>query len=209
VLHGPGRLSTLPHDEPKTEEAFMPTSRLTLTLAAVAALCFTAGCSKKGMHKESSTKPLPATAMSSGDSRCPMSIPGTQVQTQDTSGGVALMFTTSDPSRVSDLQASTRHMVDAQSKASQSESATDLANAEDLGISDTEEMDGRDDTGTGGGGNLGTAGAPTVPSKAVATDTPDGITVTYIAQNEMQKRELIDQVQETARQLKRGHCPGM
>jgi hypothetical protein len=192
----------------------MPTSRLSLTLAAAAALCFTAGCSKKGMHKESTTGSMPASAQStatpsSGDPRCPMAVPGTQVQTQDTSGGVALMFTTSDPSRVSDLQTRARRMLDAQSKRSNSESAMDIANAEDLGVSETEEMDGRDDSGTGGAGNKGTAGAPTVPSKAVATDTPDGITITYVPQNEMQKRELIDQVHETARTLKGGHCPGL
>ncbi|NOK16190.1 hypothetical protein [Corallococcus carmarthensis] len=189
-------------------------SRLTLTLAAATALCFSAGCSKKGMHKEESKQPMPSsaqsTAMSSGvDQRCPMSVPGAQVQTQDTSDGVSLMFTTSDPSQVSDLQTRARRMLDAQSKATSSETAMDMAQQEDLGDSSTEEQSGLDESGTGGGGNKGMAGAPTVPSKAVATDTPEGITITYSAMDEMQKRQLIDEVHETARQLKGGHCPGM
>ena len=192
----------------------MPMSRLSLTLAAAAALCFSAGCSKKGMHKEESTQPMsaaaPSTAMPSArDQRCPMSVPGTQVHTQDTSDGVALMFTTSDPSQVSDLQTRARRMLDEQSKRTNAESATDLANEEDLGDSSTELQSGRDDSGTGGGGSKGMAGAPTVPSTAVAQDMPNGVTITYSAQDEMQKRQLIDEVHETARQLQGGHCPGM
>ncbi|NNC19855.1 hypothetical protein HJC22_29475 [Corallococcus exiguus] len=189
----------------------MPMSRLPLMLAATTALCFSAGCSKKGMHKEESKEPMSATAMSStGDQRCPMSVPGAQVQTQDTSDGVALMFTTSDPSQVSDLQMRARRMLNEQSKRTASaETPLDLAQEEDLGDSATEMQDGRDDSGTGGGGDQGMAGAPSVPSKAVATDTPEGITITYSAQDHMQQRQLIDEVHETARQLKGGNCPGM
>ncbi|NOK13362.1 hypothetical protein [Corallococcus exercitus] len=194
----------------------MPMSRLPLTLAAAAALCFSAGCSKKGMHKEESQQPMPASAQSTAtpskvDQRCPMSVPGTQLQTQDTSDGVALMFTTSDTSQVSDLQTRARRMLDEQSKrTSAAETPLDLAQEQDLGDASTEEQSGRDDSGTGGGGvNGGMAGAPTVPSKAVATDTPQGITITYSAMDEMQKRQLIDEVHETARQMQGGHCPGM
>ncbi|WP_147468353.1 hypothetical protein [Corallococcus interemptor] len=184
-------------------------SRLPLTLAAAAALCFSAGCSKKEMHKQESKQPLPASAQSSADQRCPMSVPGTQVQTQDTSDGVALMFTTSDPSQVSDLQTRARRMLDEQSKSANAQTPLDLAQEEDLGDSPTEIQSGRDEVGTGGGGEQGIAGAPMVPARVVATDTPNGITLTYSAQDTMQKRQLIDEVHETARQLKGGHCPGM
>ncbi|WP_375754284.1 hypothetical protein [Corallococcus exercitus] len=189
-------------------------SRLSLTLAAAAALCFSAGCSKKGMHKEESKQPMPGSAQStampaSTDQRCPMSVPGTQVQTQDTSDGVALMFTTSDPSQVADLQTRARRMLDEQSMRTSAETPMDLAQEEDLGDTSLEMQDGLDESGTGGGGDQGMAGAPTVPAKAVATDTPEGVTITYSAQNHMQKRQLIDEVHETARQLKGGHCPGM
>ncbi|MBN8233415.1 hypothetical protein JYK02_38445 [Corallococcus macrosporus] len=192
----------------------MPMFRLPLTLAAAAALCFSAGCSKKGMHKEESKHPLPGSAQSaampaSTDQRCPMSVPGTQVQTQDTSDGVALMFTTSDPAQVADLQTRARRMLDEQGRRTSSETAMDLAQEEDLGDTSMEVQDGSDESGTGGGGGQGSAGAPTVPSKAIATDTPQGITITYSAQDQMQKRQLIDEVHETARQMKGGHCPGM
>ncbi|MGE6758221.1 hypothetical protein ACQKGO_09435 [Corallococcus interemptor] len=184
-------------------------SRLPLTLAAAAALCFSAGCSKKEMHKKESKQPLPASARSSADPRCPMFVPGTQVQTQDTSDGVALMFTTSDLSQVTDLQARARRMLNEQSKATSAQTPLDLAQEEDLGDSPTEIQSGRDESGTGGGGEQGMAGVPMVPAKVVATDTPNGITLTYSAQDPMQKRQLIDEVHETARQLKGGHCPGM
>ncbi|RKH71143.1 hypothetical protein D7W81_08090 [Corallococcus aberystwythensis] len=163
------------------------------------------------MHKEESKQPMSSsTAMSaSADQRCPMSVPGTQVQTQDTSDGVSLMFTTSDPSQVADLQTRARRMLNEQSQRTNAQTPMDLAQEEDLGDSPTEIQDGLDDSGTGGGGTQGMAGAPSVLSKAVATDTPEGITITYSAQNEMQKRQLIDEVHETARQLKGGHCPGM
>ncbi|RKI72328.1 hypothetical protein D7X55_07645 [Corallococcus sp. AB049A] len=187
----------------------MPMSRLPLTLAAAAALCFSAGCSKKEMHKQESKQPLPASAQSSADQRCPMSVPGTQVQTQDTSDGVALMFTTSDPTQVTDLQARARRMLTEQSKRTGAATPLDLAQEEDLGDSPTEIQDGLDESGTGGGGDQGIAGAPMVPARVVATDTPNGITLTYSAQDTMQKRQLIDEVHETARQLKGGHCPGM
>ena len=188
----------------------MPMSRLPLTLGGAAALCFSAGCSKKEMHKKDSKQPLPASAQSSADQRCPMSVPGTQVQTQDTSDGVALMFTTSDPSQVPDLQTRARRMLTEQSKTTRAETPLDLAQEEDLGDSSTEIQSGRDESGTGGGGDeQGIAGAPMVPARVVATDTPNGITLTYSAQDTMQKRQLIDEVHETARQLKGGHCPGM
>ncbi|MFP2897392.1 hypothetical protein [Corallococcus sp. 4LFB] len=192
----------------------MPMSRLPLTLAAAAALCFSAGCSKKGMHKEESQQSMPASAQSTAapskvDQRCPMSVPGTQLQTQDTPDGVALMFTTSDTSQVSDLQTRARRMLDAQSKRTSAETPLDLAQEEDLGDTSLEEQGGLDESGTGGGGNRDMAGAPTVPSRAIATDTPQGITITYSALDEMQKRQLIDEVHETARQMKGGHCPGM
>ncbi|AFE07068.1 hypothetical protein COCOR_06696 [Corallococcus coralloides DSM 2259] len=188
----------------------MPMSRLPLMLAATAALCFSAGCSKKGMNKAESKEPMSATAMSStGDQRCPMSVPGAQVQTQDTSDGVALMFTTTDPSQVSDLQARARRLLKEQSQGASEETPMGMARAEDLGDSSTEIQDGLDESATGGGGAQGMAGAPTVPAKAVATDTPQGITITYSAQDQMQKRQLIDEVHETARQLKGGLCPGM
>ncbi|MBN9682737.1 MULTISPECIES: hypothetical protein [unclassified Corallococcus] len=189
----------------------MPMSRLPLMLAATAALCFSAGCSKKGMHKEDSKGPMSATEMSStGDQRCPMSVPGAQVHTQDTSDGVALVFTTSDPSQVSDLQTRARRLLDEQSKRTNSaETPLDLAQEEDLGDTPTEIQSGRDESGTGGAGNQGMAGAPSVLSTVVATDTPEGITVTYSAQDHMQKRQLIDEVHETARQMQGGHCPGM
>lgn len=189
----------------------MPMSRLPLTLAAAAALCFSAGCSKKGMHKEESQEPMSASAAkpSTGDPRCPMSVPGTQVHTQETSDGVALMFTTSDPSQVPDLQARARRLLHEQSKRSNAESVTDLGKAQDLGNSSTEIQSGRNEIGTGGAGNMGTAGAPTVPAQAVTQDTPEGITITYSAQDHMQKRLLIDEVRETARQMQGGHCPGM
>ncbi|RKH18759.1 hypothetical protein D7Y13_05855 [Corallococcus praedator] len=180
-------------------------SRLSLALAASAALCFSAGCSKQGMHKSESKQ---ATS-SSKDPNCPMSVPGAQVSTQETSDGVALIFTTSDPSQVTDLQMRGRKMMVAQAQHAQSETPMDMAQAEDLGVSSTEEMDGVDDTGTGGGGSKGSAGAPTVPSRAMVQDTANGLTVTYSADDGMQKRELIDQVNETARQMKGGHCPGM
>ncbi|RKG74553.1 hypothetical protein D7W79_22540 [Corallococcus exercitus] len=169
------------------------------------------------MHKEESKQPMPASAQSTAmpstaDQRCPMSVPGTQVQTQDTSDGVALMFTTSDTAQVSDLQTRARRMLDEQSKRTSAvETPLDLAQEQDLGDASTEEQSGRDESGTGGGGGNRSmmAGAPTVPAKAVATDTPEGITITYSAQDEMQKRQLIDEVHETARQMKGGHCPGM
>ncbi|NOJ95177.1 hypothetical protein D7W82_15250 [Corallococcus sp. CA049B] len=188
----------------------MPMSRLPLMLAATAALCFSAGCSKKGMHKEESKQPMSATEMSStGDQRCPMSVPGAQVHTQDTSNGVALMFTTSDPSQVADLQTRARRLLNEQAKRTNAERPMDLAQAEDLGDSPTEIQSGRDESGTGGGGNQGMAGAPTVLSTVVAQDTPEGITITYSAQDPMQKRQLIDEVHETARQMQGGHCPGL
>ncbi|MCY1035262.1 hypothetical protein OV207_27695 [Corallococcus sp. BB11-1] len=182
-------------------------SRLSLALAASAALCFTAGCSKQGMHKSESTKATSASA--SADPNCPMSVPGAQVRSQETSDGVALIFTTSDPSQVTDLQMRGRKMMDAQAQYARSQTPMDMAQAEDLGISPTEEQDGADDTGTGGGGSKGSAGAPTVPSRAVVQDTANGLTVTYSADDAMQKRQLIDQVNETARQLEKGSCPGM
>ncbi|WP_223637744.1 hypothetical protein [Corallococcus sp. EGB] len=192
----------------------MPMSRLSLTLAAAAALCFSAGCSKKGMHRETSNPPMSASAQSTAapsakEQRCPMSVPGTQVQVQDTPDGTELVFTTSDPSQVSDLQMRARRMLQEQSERSNAESATDLANARDLGDSSTEIQSGRNNAGTGGAGNKGTAGAPTVPSTAVAQDTPNGITIIYTAQNEMQKRHLFDEVHNTARKLQRGYCPGL
>lgn len=190
----------------------MPMSRLSLTLAASVALCFTAGCSKKGMTKSDSGQSTPPSTQSTamapqGNPRCPMSVPGTQVRTQTTSDGVALMFSTTDPSQVSDLQARTRRMLDAQSKSS--ETPMDLAKEEDLGDSAVEEQAGRDESGTGGAGYKGKAGAPTVPSKAVAQDTPEGITIIYSAEDEMQKRQLVDEVNATAHKMKSGHCPGM
>ncbi|RKG75250.1 hypothetical protein [Corallococcus terminator] len=180
-------------------------SRLSLALAASAALCFTAGCSKQGMHKSESTKATSA----SKDPSCPMAVPGAQVRSQETSDGVALIFTTSDPSQVTDLQMRGRKMMVEQAQYARSQTPMDLAQAEDLGVSATEEQDGMDDTGTGGGGSKGSAGAPTVPSRAMVQDTANGLTVTYSADNGMQKRELIDQVNATAHQLEKGHCPGM
>ncbi|MBZ4330340.1 hypothetical protein NR800_21570 [Corallococcus interemptor] len=192
----------------------MPTSRLPLTLAAAAALCFSAGCSKKGMHKEESQQPLPASAQSAAtpattDPRCPMSVPGTQVHTKDTPNGVSMMFTTSDPSQVGDLQMRARRLLDEQSKRTNSEPVMNRAQAEDLGDSSTEIQSGLDESGTGGGGNRDMAGAPTVPAAAVGEDTPDGITITYTAQDPRQTRRLIDEIHETARQMQGGHCPGM
>ncbi|MCY1043670.1 hypothetical protein OV208_20290 [Corallococcus sp. bb12-1] len=185
-------------------------SRLSLALAASAALCFTAGCSKQGMHKSESTKATSASAQSaSKDSSCPMAVPGAQVRSQETSDGVALIFTTSDPSQVTDLQMRGRKMMATQAQYARSQTPMDLAQAEDLGVSATEEQDGMDDTGTGGGGSKGSAGAPTVPSRAMVQDTANGLTVTYSADDKMQKRELIDQVNSTAHQLEKGHCPGM
>ncbi|RYZ43082.1 MAG: hypothetical protein EOO71_04950 [Myxococcaceae bacterium] len=184
-------------------------SRLSLALAASTALCFTAGCSKQGMHKSESKKAIPSSATASKDQSCPMSVPGTQVRTQETSDGVALIFTTSDPSQVTDLQMRGRKMMVEQAQHSSSQTPMDLAQAEDLGVSSTEEMDGADDTGTGGGGSKGSAGSPTVPSRAMVQDTANGLTVTYSADDKMQKRELIDQVNATAHQLEKGHCPGM
>ncbi|TSC25195.1 hypothetical protein [Corallococcus sp. Z5C101001] len=189
-------------------------SRLSLTLAASVALCFTAGCSKKGMYKSDSGQSAPpsgqSTAMTSqGNPRCPMSVPGTQVSTQTTSDGVALIFSTTDPSQVSDLQSRTRRMLDAQSKSTNAETPMDLAKEEDLGDSAVEEQAGRDESGTGGAGYKAKAGAPTVPSKAEAQDTPEGITIIYSAQDQMQKRQLVDEVNATAHQMKNGHCPGM
>ena len=152
----------------------------------------------------------PSTATpSSMDKRCPMSVPGAQVHAQDTADGVVLNFTTSDPSQVPDLQTRARRMLKEQANRSNAESATDMANARDLGDTSTEIQAGRDDAGTGGAGNKGTAGAPTVPAKAVAQDTPNGITITYSAQNQMQKRHLFDEVHETARKLQGGYCPGL
>lgn len=187
----------------------MSMSRFSLALAASAALCFSAGCSKQEMHKSESPQATPTPAQASVDQRCPMAVPGAQVRTEDTSDGVALIFTTSDPSQVADLQLRSRRMLDEQAQRTRSQTPMDLAQEEDLGDSALEEQAGRDESGTGGGGPQDTAGAPTVPSRAVAQDTQDGITVTYSALDEMQKRQLIDEVQETARQMKGGHCPGM
>ncbi|RKH14406.1 hypothetical protein D7V97_03005 [Corallococcus sp. CA053C] len=184
-------------------------SRLSLALTASATLCFSAGCSKQEMHKSTSHQASSPSAQSSVDQRCPMAVPGAQVRTEDTSDGVALIFTTSDPTQVADLQLRSRRMLDEQARRTQGQTPMDLAQEEDLGDSATEEQAGRDESGTGGGGALDTAGAPTVPSRAVAQDTQDGITVTYSAMDTMQKRQLIDEVHETARQLKGGHCPGM
>ena len=189
----------------------MPMPRLSLVLTASAALCLSAGCSKQEMHKSESRQAIPPPAQrSSVDQRCPMSVPGAQVRTEDTSDGVALIFTTSDPSQVADLQLRSRRMLDEQARRTQGQTPMDLAQEEDLGDGAMEEQSGRDESGTGGGGGaLDTAGAPTVPSRAVAQETEDGITVTYSAMDTMQKRQLVDEVHETARQLKGGHCPGM
>lgn len=188
----------------------MPMSRLSLTLAAATALCFSAGCSKKEMHKQQSTQPMSASTMpTTMDPRCPMSVPGTQVQAQDTDEGVVLSFTTSDPTKVPDLQMRARRMLKEQVNRSEAESATDMANARDLGDQSTEIQAGRNNAGTGGAGNKGTAGAPTVASTAVAQDTPNGITITYTAQDEMQRRHLFDEVHNTANKLKKGYCPGL
>lgn len=192
----------------------MPTSRLPLTLAAAAALCFSVGCSKKGMHKEESTQPIPASARSSAtpaqeNQRCPMSVPGARVQTQDTADGVALMFTTSEPSQVPDLQTRARWLMEEQARRTNAAYPMNMARAQDLGNGPMEVQSGLNESGTGGGGNRAMAGAPSVPSKAEAQDTPNGLTITYSAQDEMQKGQLINEVNETARQLQGGNCPGM
>lgn len=189
----------------------MFSSRLPAALAAAAALCFAAGCSKSATTSQQyppgtepvSTPETPEQQTGQPPPRaelekdCPMTVPGAEAKAVDTAEGVALNFTTTEPDQVANLRDRGRNMI---------------ARQQEHGVSGKrglEQPPGIEYQGEGGSGLAGSAGAPSVPAYARVEDIPDGVSITYRATDPSKQTELSQEVHENAEYLKPGLCPGM
>ncbi len=188
-------------------------SRLTCAVAVSAVLGFSTGCSssKRGTPEPGAQASVQQAPSQPGSEQqlCPMTVPGAQARAQDVPEGVALIISTSEPDQVAELQQRTRRMLQQQQESTQraqQETAMGRVQEEEIGDTGMEEQLGKDDTGQGGSGM---AGAPTMPSSARVQDTPDGVTILYVAADPAQQKQLSSEVHRNADQMQPGRCPGM